>query len=197
MHVSQQYVCHSCWLLQRPRLTACSAGSCVDAHALANRCSVISWHAAQVDINSAVSVELEIGKPQISNLQVEAKCEREAAVAAKKAARDAERAAAKALSVEERRFAKEAARCAKLGLPPPSPMSKCAQASWHTVPTLGTQSDRSSHRLLNSFVQLPNQMLRSFCSGMKLACCKACPRCPGLAVGATLSPPCCKRAQAV
>jgi hypothetical protein len=59
-------------------------------------------------------------------LQVEAKCDREAAVVAKKAARDAEREAAKALSQEERRFAREVKRCAKLGLPPPSPMPKCA-----------------------------------------------------------------------
>jgi hypothetical protein len=45
---------------------------------------------------------------------------------AKKAQRDAEREAAKALSLEERRFAREVKRCAKLGLPPPSPMPKCA-----------------------------------------------------------------------
>ena len=59
-------------------------------------------------------------------VQVDAKCEREAAVLAKKAARDAEREAAKALSQEERRFQREVKRCAKLGLPPPSPMPKCA-----------------------------------------------------------------------
>lgn len=61
--------------------------------------------------------------------QVEAKCEREAAVASKKAARDAEREAAKTLSKEEKRFAREVKRCAKLGLPPPSPMPKCASTS--------------------------------------------------------------------
>ncbi len=138
----------------------------------------------------AVSVELETENPPNSNLQVEAKCEREAAVAAKKAARDAERAAAKALSVEERRFAKEAARCAKLGLPPPSPMPKCAQASWHPVPTLGTQSDRSSHRLFNCIVQLPNQVLLSFCSGVKLACGLSEVRRTGC--WCNLSSPCCK-----
>jgi hypothetical protein len=72
---------------------------------------------------------------------VDAKCEREAAILAKKAARDAEREAAKALSKEEKRFAREVKRCEKLGLPPPSPMPAPRCSALHSAYSYASSED--------------------------------------------------------
>lgn len=81
-------------------------------------------------------------------------------MAAKKAARDAEKEAAKALSAEEKRFQREVKRCAKLGLPPPSPMPKCAGS----IP--GAAPFDCQPRIHLTSLRLETQVLESSCANV-------------------------------